>query len=269
MKSIDLDASSSITLIAINDPIADDGDININVWGYQGQSAIIDIGDADIHEVNINLFEVVSHNYIKLKFALKKHAVKIKNLVLKYAGVDYSGGAEVLNLEIITNGVLQTVSPGLAKNIRIQTRLSEDEEVISNLLKSVEIIPGCGESALHQATAISSLTQMKEALPSVKQIAPVVAWFADSLDISKCQILPGIEPRNESVWKVSKYDRSSAHPILYDQEGNINYGGSIRDQSVGDFLSAAKEQGFNIIFYPLIMVDVARKPWRGHMTAIR
>lgn len=40
----------------------------------------------------------------------------------------------------------------------------------------------------------------------------------------------------------------------------------IRDQSVVDFLSAAKEQGFNIIFYPLIMVDVARKPWRGHMT---
>ena len=64
MKSIDLDASSSIALIAINDSIVDGGDINIDVWGYQGQLAIIDIEDADTHEVNINLFEVVSHNYI-------------------------------------------------------------------------------------------------------------------------------------------------------------------------------------------------------------
>jgi hypothetical protein len=48
---------------------------------------------------------------------------------------------------------------------------------------------------------------MKKALPTVKQITPVVARFADSLEISKCQILSGIEPRNELVWEVSKYDR--------------------------------------------------------------
>jgi hypothetical protein len=47
-----------------------------------------------------------------LKFALKKHTVKIRNLVLKYAGVDYYGGAEVLNLEVITNSVLHTLAHG-------------------------------------------------------------------------------------------------------------------------------------------------------------
>jgi hypothetical protein len=266
MKSIDLDALSNVALVALTEPIIDGSNFTIDVWGYHGQSAIIDIDEADIHEINITELKIFSHNFLTLKFAVKKYLLKIRNLLLYNCKLSYNGGIEVSNLSIITSNPYTVINSNVAKNLTIKAQITEDEMVIQKLLKSIEIIPGCGEYALNNTTAGISLLQLNNALPNIKWITPVVAWFADSLDISNCKIFPTVEEKDRSRWNVANYDRNSARLISRDNEGQINYGGTPDDQGVLDFLITAKSKNYNIIFYPLIMVDIYKKPWRGHIT---
>lgn len=244
MKLIDLyaEASKDVTLITINkDDFNSEGNIELDIWGYHGQSALIDMTEAEQVEANINSFEIISHNFIVLKFRVKQHLVKIKNLVIKFAGVDYGGGANVENLQIISNHSEQIINPVIARNISVVMQPDENEQVIRSLLKSIEIIPGCGRDALKDAQATKSLSQMKETLPNVKWIAPVAAWFADSLDIAKCKILPC-------------------------SKNNTDYFESINDIDMVRFLDKPKASDLKVIFYPLLIVSVSDQPWRGHIT---
>ncbi|CAK9120207.1 MAG: hypothetical protein F2MM_05125 [Candidatus Midichloria mitochondrii] len=43
------------------------------------------------------------------------------------------------------------------------------------------------------ANSILSLNQLSQILPDIKWAAPVVGWFANSLEIAECAILPGVE----------------------------------------------------------------------------
>jgi len=175
-------------------------------------------------------------------------------------------------------------------------------ENIQDLVESVVIIPGSGEfvydtiaqakvegsesngrwiqrgpaeiinchTAYGKTNAEVALNQLKENLPNVKWVAPTVAWFATSLEANNCNILPGVEFSSQtmtkpSAWQVARFDRANAHPIRK-VAGNPIYGGTINDQSLLRYLDYLRQNNYKIMLYPLLMVDLIAKPWRGRIT---
>ncbi len=162
---------------------------------------------------------------------------------------------------------------------------------VERLIESIIIIPGSGEFvydtrvqatsnsrglvALNQhhtpnkANAVVALDQMRTVLPNIKWIAPTVAWFATDFDAGKCEILPGIESHlivtSPDDWKVSDYIRETAH-LISTHDKMLNYGGTTNDASVVRYLHELKERRYSIMFYPMLMVDLQGKPWRGKIS---
>jgi hypothetical protein len=247
-------------------------DLSIEIYNYHNQEVTIDIEDADSYEITINNFNITSHNALNLKFAFKKYKIKIQRLLLKCAELFYSGGAEVKLLNINTYANNLVLCEEAADEIVVKAIENEDDKIIKDLLQGVEIIPGCGEHSLDPDLSYAqgaglSLKELKEALPNMRWVAPVASWFATSLDIKNCKIIPGIDEKYKAYdWQVDNFNRSNAYRISYDEDGVISYGGTIDDTSVIKFLDLAKTHNLKIMFYPLIMVDLKDKPWRGHIT---
>ncbi len=119
--------------------------------------------------------------------------------------------------------------------------------------------------------SIQSLNQLSNVCENIKWIAPVVCWFANSMDLKECLIRPAVEFKDEYVrfseeWEVGNYNRENAYEIRKDKENNPIYGGSINDNSIIRYLTELKKRKFNIMFYPMFFMDVDMKPWRGHLT---
>ena len=175
-----------------------------------------------------------------------------------------------------------------------------DENKLENLINAIVMIPGSGEfvydtqiqkkryvknqltetveeiinshTEMDESNAVVSLNQWRETLPSVQWVSPVVNWFATSLDSGKCQILPGVEFKDENTitfpdtWKVAGYERQNAHLITQKNKSPI-YGGTTNDESILRYLMALKARGYQVMFYPMILVDNIEKPWRGRIYA--
>ena len=123
------------------------------------------------------------------------------------------------------------------------------------------------------ADAVLSLKQLQNTCKNIKWISPVVAWFANSLDIRICDIMPGVEYQDlhtitePDLWKVANFSRQDAHRISYHTEGYPNYGGTVNDASIVRYLDIARrEHGYKILFYPMLFCDIAHKPWRGRIS---
>ena len=119
--------------------------------------------------------------------------------------------------------------------------------------------------------SIHSLNQLSNICENVEWVAPVVCWFANSLDLSSCLIKPAIEFKDPFVrfseeWRVGGCNRSNAYEITKDNDGNPRYGGSVNDQSVIRYLQELKNRGLKIMFYPMFFLDTDLKPWRGRLT---
>ena len=178
-----------------------------------------------------------------------------------------------------------------------------DQDKVENMVNAITVIPGGGEfvydtitqakmagdntsdgrfiqrgasSALNQhniagkANALVSLDQLQETLPNVKWVAPVVNWFCSSLDIASAKIKPGVEYKSGAItkpdiWRVGQYNRSNAHAISHKDSKPI-YGGTINDASIIRYLKECKKRGLKAMFYPMLFVDQANKPWRGRIT---
>ena len=122
-----------------------------------------------------------------------------------------------------------------------------------------------------KADALVSLDQLQVTCPNVNWVSVVVAWFGTDLDAGTCTILPGVEyttgaTTEPDVWAVDSFTRSTAHPISLDGNGNPVYGGTISDASLLRYLTELKARGFNVMFYPLFLMDTVSKPWRGRVT---
>jgi len=127
-----------------------------------------------------------------------------------------------------------------------------------------------------KADAIVSLDQMQQTLPNLKWVAPVVCWFANDTNIENISITPRVEFNvnvsnnptltTPSEWEVSKWNRSTAQVASEDENGNIRYGGTVSDESIIRYLQELKSRNYNVLFYPMVFVDVENKPWRGRIT---
>lgn len=125
-------------------------------------------------------------------------------------------------------------------------------------------------NASGKANALLSLDQLKDTCPNVGWVSVVVAWFGDSMDIASCNVLPAVEYQagattSPNVWSVAGYNRSTAR-LITQIDGAPQYGGTPDDLSLIRYLTELRARGFNIMFYPLMFMDVANKPWRGQLT---
>ena len=176
------------------------------------------------------------------------------------------------------------------------------ESKITQKIENINIIPGSGEfvydtkiqSKTHQEhidnrwiqsgqttrinqnsnqdlpDAILSLNNMKQTLPNLQWISVVINWFCDDLDISRCAIYPATEYKHDARsipddWRVASITREEARLISYDNE-RPRYGGTISDNSLVRYLKELQERGYQILIYPMLLLDTRTKPWRGYIS---
>ncbi|WP_339051755.1 glycoside hydrolase TIM-barrel-like domain-containing protein [Candidatus Lariskella endosymbiont of Epinotia ramella] len=183
----------------------------------------------------------------------------------------------------------------------VSRNIEKAEEIVEDMIESVVIIPGSGEfiydtqiqnkmqgsknsgiwvphgyiSPVNQhnnsshSNSILSLNQLKQTLPNIQWVAPVVNWFATSLNIADSKILPGVEFHDSGMispdeWEVAGFKRKNA--LLVPSEDNKPiYGGTPNDLGVIRYLEEMKKRGYKIMLYPMPLVAEKGKPWRGRM----
>jgi hypothetical protein len=130
----------------------------------------------------------------------------------------------------------------------------------------------------------ASIDELLAICPNLERVALVVSWFGTDLRADHCRILPGVETdhRDEESkpWRVSGYDRATAHQISRNGGGPA-YGGTPDDASVVAAIQDLKARGLEVYLYPFLMMDVAEDndlpdpygggrqaayPWRGRIT---
>lgn len=122
----------------------------------------------------------------------------------------------------------------------------------------------------NKANSLVSLDELKKTLPNVKWIAPVVTWFVNSLNAAETKVKPGVEFTSGAItepdlWHVAKYDRENACIIKTTNSRPI-YGGTVSDSSIVRYVKELKKRGYNVMFYPMLFVNLFDKPWRGRIS---
>lgn len=121
-----------------------------------------------------------------------------------------------------------------------------------------------------KANSLVALDQLEETFPNLEWVSVVVNWFGTSMDIASCEIWPGVEYQSGAittpeVWSVAGLNRATARQIGYDGP-QIRYGGTPDDESLIRLLTELRARGLKILLYPMMLMDVAGKPWRGEVT---
>ncbi|MFN7038698.1 MAG: glycoside hydrolase TIM-barrel-like domain-containing protein [Alphaproteobacteria bacterium] len=193
--------------------------------------------------------------------------------------------------------------PNFTFEIRRRAPLINDQPEAEEMIKSMVLIPGSGEfvydtiiqtkingievegkflqqgytqqinkhTAYNYANSIVALNQLQETCKNLEWVAPVVTWFANSVNLHEASIFPAVEYKDGTKttpdeWSVAGYDRKNAYLISWDFENKPNYGGSVNDLSVIRFLDELKSRKLKIMFYPMFFIDMPGKPWRGRLT---
>ncbi len=161
-------------------------------------------------------------------------------------------------------------------------------------LQAVALMPGTGEYALattpvHYAKAPgvnvsanvnspsgrsdleTSLTALREELPGVGSVALIVSWFGDDLRCGDCSLRPKVEFADQDgvgmAWQVCGLPRAEAQEIARIDDRPI-YGGTPADASVIEAITAIREGGQEVLFYPFILMEQMEgntlpDPWTG------
>ncbi len=121
-----------------------------------------------------------------------------------------------------------------------------------------------------KADCLVALDQLKDTCSNLEWVAPVVSWYTSSVNAAGAKILPGVEYKEGSStpdqWRVAGYDRDNAHLITKNKYADPIYGGTSNDLSILRYLDTLKNYGYKVMFYPMVLVDLPYKPWRGRIT---
>lgn len=116
-----------------------------------------------------------------------------------------------------------------------------------------------------------ALDQLQDTFPNLEWVGVVVNWFGTSMDIATCDLWPCVEYKanvstTPDLWQVAGFTRATARQIGTDSSGRPRYGGTPDDESIVRLLTALRVRGLKIFFYPMPLMDIAGKPWRGEIT---
>lgn len=120
----------------------------------------------------------------------------------------------------------------------------------------------------NKADASYNLDNLQENFQNLEYVNLVVTWFIDDLDIAKASIYPAIEGKlihSLKEWRVANFRRENARIVSKDADNLPNYGGTICDDSLVNYLSELKSRNIKILFNPIIFLDISGKAWRGHI----
>ena len=185
---------------------------------------------------------------------------------------------------------------------RQAAQLDDGTNSVESQIQSIMLIPGSGEFvydtqteykltgetvggqfvqngyqfALNQHTAdgranvMLALDQLQQTLPNLEWVAVAVNWFGTTMDIHDCEIYPCVEYQGGVLtspddWQVAGFTRSTAR-LIGNDAGVLRYGGTPDDGSIVRLLTELQARGLKIFFYPMMLMDVAGKPWRGNLT---
>jgi GTA TIM-barrel-like domain/Putative phage tail protein len=199
----------------------------------------------------------------------------------------------------------------------------DDNNSVGDLINAIDLIPGSGEFVYepnvvekviygdddeedeesreienaHSSDGRSdwetALDQMESNLPNCTAVNLVVTWFGTDIRIGHCEIRPCVETDDKNTdpysWLVAGLTRETADvlpQITYDS-GSTGpaFGGTPNDASVFRAIQDLKDRGFEVMFYPFMMLDITasntlpdpysdnaagvgqpRFPWRGRIT---
>ncbi len=181
--------------------------------------------------------------------------------------------------------------------LRVPERITLEEQI-----KSIVLLPGSGEyvydtviaqksdgqmvgsewaaqgyrrilnanTSAGKADVLVAILQMLDALPNLEWVSVVVNWFGTSMDLPSCEVMPCVEYQTATLvsphpWAVAGYSRSTARLIGY-ESGRPRYGGTPDDGSLVRLCDHLRARGLKVMFLPLMLMDVAGKPWRGELT---
>ena len=107
---------------------------------------------------------------------------------------------------------------------------------------------------------IVALDRLQAMAPKVESVSLVVAWFRNDLRCGHCTIRPGVEVAEKAstphLWSVSGIARAQAHLVSRDHQDRPVYGGTPADFAVVQAIKEMKVRGFQVTFYPFILMDV-------------
>lgn len=181
-------------------------------------------------------------------------------------------------------------------------------EDMAGKIGAVALIPGTGEYALattkvtfndgpgvnrsanvhtveNRSDFAVSLDQLSEELPQVASVSLVTSWFGSDLRCGLCAVRPKVDQGDsdgvEMPWSVSGLGREAAM-VLPSLEGRVVYGGTPADRSVVEAITALRDAGKEVMFYPFVLMDQVagnaladpwstatsqpQLPWRGRIT---
>jgi hypothetical protein len=127
---------------------------------------------------------------------------------------------------------------------------------------------------MHNVTGAANvnlaLDHMQETFPNLEWVGVVVNWFGSSLDAGDCVVEPCVEFSNTTrllpdEWAVAGKTRATARVIGY-EDGGPRYGGTPSDAGVVRLVEELRARGLKIFFYPMLLIDLEGKPWRGQLT---
>jgi len=160
---------------------------------------------------------------------------------------------------------------------------------VSHKIKALNLIPGSGEFAVSSQimrnqygiplntikggtkTFIqATIENLKLDFPNLKKVGLVLGWYADSIEADNLKITPKVEDRTAktggSDWTVGEYSRSTA-PQVSQVNGKMNWGGTYSDRSVIEACDLLTKNGYEVMLYPMLYIDLPNKPWRGDIKA--
>ncbi len=160
---------------------------------------------------------------------------------------------------------------------------------ISHKIKAVDLIPGSGEFvisttpmrngyglSLNTVKATSktyiqaTIDNLKNDFPNVQKVGLVLGWFGDSLNADQIRIVPKVEDREVKYggddWSVGNLVRNTA-PLMSKVNGVVNWGGTYSDRSVIEACELLHKNGYEVMLYPMLYLDLPNKPWRGEIKA--
>lgn len=133
-----------------------------------------------------------------------------------------------------------------------------------------------------------AIDQLEQTLTGLNIVCFVVTWFGNDLRAGNCTIKPRVESSTKQTsphsWYVAGLDRTSAD-IISQYLGKPAFGGTPNDASVIRAIQDLKARGYEVMFYPFIIMDIpagntlpnpysangagvgqAVYPWRGRIT---